>query len=76
MKVLLVYPNDRMDSLISVGVSVLAAHLKAANHQVQIYDPTVYDTVRKTRLHGWLRLNPSRGIAPSPCLRMFRENNR
>ena len=48
MKVLLVYPNDRMDSLISVGVSVLSAHLKAANHQVQLFDTTFYDTGRKT----------------------------
>ena len=48
MKVLLVYPNDRMDSLISVGVSVLSAHLKSANHQVQLYDTTFYDTGRKT----------------------------
>jgi len=48
MKVFLVYPNDRMDSLISVGVSVLSAHLKAANHHVQLYDTTFYDTGRKT----------------------------
>ena len=48
MKVLLVYPNDRMDSLISVGISVLSAHLKAANHEVQLYDTTFYDTGRKT----------------------------
>ena len=48
MKVLLIYPNDRMDGLISVGVSVLSAHLKAANHQVQLYDTTYYDTGKKT----------------------------
>ena len=48
MKVLLVYPNDRMDSLISVGISVLSAHLKAANHEVELYDTTFYDTGRKT----------------------------
>ena len=48
MKVLLVYPNDRMDGLISVGVSVLSAHLKAANHQVQLYDTTFIDTGKKT----------------------------
>ena len=44
MKILLVYPNDRMDGLISVGVSVLSAHLKAANHKVELYDTTYFDT--------------------------------
>ena len=48
MKLLLVYPNDRMDGLISAGVSVLSAHLKAANHQVQLYDTTFIDTGKKT----------------------------
>ena len=48
MKVLLVYPNDRMDGLISVGVSVLSAHLKNANHEVKLYDTTYYDTGKKT----------------------------
>jgi len=48
MKVLLVYPNDRMDGLISVGISVLSAHLKAANHEVKLYDTTYYDTGKKT----------------------------
>ncbi len=47
MKVLLVYPNDRMDSLISVGISVLSAHLKAAGHNVKLYDTTFYDTGKK-----------------------------
>ena len=47
MKVLLVYPNDRMDGLISVGVSVLSAHLKKANHKVELYDTTFYDTGKK-----------------------------
>ena len=48
MKVLLVYPNDRMDGLISVGVSVLSAHLKKANHKVELYDTTFYATGKKT----------------------------
>ena len=48
MKVLLVYPNDRMDGLISVGISVLSAHLKKANHKVELYDTTFYDTGKKT----------------------------
>jgi len=48
MKILLVYPNDRMDGLISVGVSVLSAHLKNANHEVKLYDTTYYDTGKKT----------------------------
>jgi len=48
MKILLVYPNDRMDGLISVGVSVLSAHLKKANHEVELYDTTFYDTGKKT----------------------------
>ena len=48
MKVLLVYPNDRMDGLISAGVSVLSAHLKADGHQVQLYDTTFYDTGKET----------------------------
>ena len=48
MKVLLVYPNDRMDGLISAGVSVLSAHLKAGGHYVQLYDTTFYDTGKKT----------------------------
>ena len=48
MNVLLVYPNDRMDGLISVGVSVLSAHLKNAGHKVQLYDTTFYDTGKAT----------------------------
>ena len=40
MKVLLVYPNDRMDSLISTGISVLSSHLRQAGHDVQLYDTT------------------------------------
>ena len=48
MKVLLVYPNDRMDGLISVGISVLSAHLKNANHEVELYDTTFYDTGKRT----------------------------
>ncbi len=48
MKVLIVYPNDRMDGLISAGVSVLSAHLKAANHQVELFDTTFIDTGKKT----------------------------
>ena len=48
MKVLIVYPNDRMDGLISVGVSVLSAHLKKANHEVELYDTTYYDTGKET----------------------------
>jgi len=37
-----------MDGLISVGVSVLSAHLKAVNHEVQLYDATYFDTGKKT----------------------------
>ena len=37
-----------MDGLISIGISVISAHLKAANHQVQLYDTTYYDTGKKT----------------------------
>jgi len=48
MKVMLVYPNDRMDSLISVGISVLSSHLKAAGHEVKLYDTTFYDTGKRT----------------------------
>ena len=48
MRVLLVYPNDRMDGLISVGISVLSAHLKAANHEVDLYDTTYFDTGKRT----------------------------
>lgn len=48
MKVMLVYPNDRMDSLIPVGISVLSSHLKAAGHDVKLYDTTFYDTGKKT----------------------------
>ena len=48
MKVMLVYPNDRMDGLIPVGLSVLSAHLKNAGHEVQLYDTTFYDTGKKT----------------------------
>ena len=45
---MLVYPNDRMDGLISVGVSVLSAHLKNAGHDVKLYDTTFYDTGKAT----------------------------
>jgi anaerobic magnesium-protoporphyrin IX monomethyl ester cyclase len=48
MNVLLVYPNDRMDGLISVGVSVLSAHLKNAGHKVELYDTTFFDTGKAT----------------------------
>jgi radical SAM superfamily enzyme YgiQ (UPF0313 family) len=48
MKVMLVYPNDRMDSLIPIGLSVLSAHLKAAGHEVKLYDTTFYDTGKET----------------------------
>ncbi len=48
MKVMLVYPNDRMDSLIPVGLSVISAHLKNMGHEVQLYDTTFYDTGKKT----------------------------
>ena len=48
MNVLLVYPNDRMDGLISVGISVLSAHLKNAGHKVELYDTTFYDTGKAT----------------------------
>ena len=48
MRILIVYPNDRMDGLISVGVSVLSAHLKNANHEVQLYDTTYFDTGKQT----------------------------
>ena len=44
MRVMLVYPNDRMDGLIPVGTSVLSAHLKAARHEVRLFDTTFYDT--------------------------------
>ena len=37
-----------MDGLISVGISVVSAHLKAANNQVQLYDTTFYDTGKET----------------------------
>jgi len=33
MRVMLVYPNDRMDSLIPVGLSVLSGHFKK-EHQM------------------------------------------
>lgn len=48
MKVMLVYPNDRMDTLVLVGLSVLSSHLKAAGHDVRLYDTTFYNTGKKT----------------------------
>lgn len=48
MKVMLVYPNDRMDSLIPIGVSVISSHLKNAGHNVSLYDTTFYDTGKET----------------------------
>ena len=48
MKVMLVYPNDRMDGLIPVGTSVLSSHLKAAGHEVRLYDTTFVDTGKET----------------------------
>jgi len=48
MNVMLVYPNDRMDGLISVGISVLSAHLKNAGHRVELYDTTYFDTGKAT----------------------------
>ena len=48
MNTLLVYPNDRMDGLISVGISVLSAHLKNAGHKVELYDTTFFDTGKAT----------------------------
>src|SRR3989344_893554 len=43
MRVMLVYPNDRMDNLIPVGISLLSAHLKSAGHDVKLYDTTFID---------------------------------
>ena len=37
-----------MDGLISVGVSVLSAHLKNAGHKVELYDTTFFDTGKAT----------------------------
>lgn len=48
MKVMLVYPNDRMDSLIPVGLSVLSSHLRKAGHDVTLYDTTFLDTGKQT----------------------------
>ena len=48
MRVLLVYPNDRMDSLISTGISVLSSHLRKADHEVKLYDTTFIDTGKET----------------------------
>ncbi len=48
MKVMLVYPNDRMDSLIPVGLSVISAHLKKAGHEVKLFDTTFYDTGKES----------------------------
>jgi anaerobic magnesium-protoporphyrin IX monomethyl ester cyclase len=44
MRVMLVYPNDRMDGLIPTSTSVLSSHLKNAGHDVRLYDTTFYDT--------------------------------
>ncbi|MDD5133558.1 MAG: radical SAM protein [Candidatus Nanoarchaeia archaeon] len=44
MKVMLVYPNDRMDGLVGIGIPLLSAHLKKAGHQVKLYDTTFFDT--------------------------------
>lgn len=63
MKVLLVYPNDRMDNLIPVGISVLSAHLKAAGHEVVLYDTTFFDTGRETGdsfREDYLQVHPTR----------------
>ena len=48
MRVMMVYPNDRMDGLIPVGISVLSSHLKHAGHEVKLYDTTFYDTGKAT----------------------------
>lgn len=45
---MLVYPNDRMDGLIPVSTSVLSSHLKAAGHEVELYDTTFIDTGKDT----------------------------
>ena len=45
---MLVYPNDRMDGLIPVSTSVLSSHLKAAGHDVHLYDTTFIDTGKQT----------------------------
>jgi radical SAM superfamily enzyme YgiQ (UPF0313 family) len=48
MKVMLVYPNDRMDTLVLVGISLLSSHLKKAGHDVMLYDTTFFNTGKKT----------------------------
>jgi radical SAM superfamily enzyme YgiQ (UPF0313 family) len=48
MRVMLVSPNDRMDGLISIGISILSSHLKAAKHGVRLYDTTFIDTGKET----------------------------
>ena len=43
MRVMLVYPNDRMDNLIPIGISILSSHLKIVGHKVKLYDTTFID---------------------------------
>ena len=44
MRVMFVYPNERLDTLIGVGIPLLSAHLKQAGHEVKLYDTTFFDT--------------------------------
>lgn len=48
MKVMLVYPNDRMDSLIGIGLPLLSAHLKQKGHDVKLFDTTFFNTGKET----------------------------
>ena len=45
---MLVYANERMDSLIGIGLPLLSAHLKKAGHDVKLYDTTLFDTGKET----------------------------
>ena len=43
-KILIVYPNTMMATLLPVGISSLAAVLKQAGHDVELFDTTFYQT--------------------------------
>ena len=64
MKVMLVSPNDRMDGLIPIGTSVLSSHLKAAGHDVKLYDTTFIDTGKATGDSYRERLGQIKKVSP------------
>jgi len=48
MKILLIYPNTMMATLVPMSLSVLSSDLRQAGHDVKIFDTTYYKMPKRT----------------------------